>query len=137
MSRFELHPQLVADTLPAGEFDLCTILLMNDNRFPWIILVPQIPDLREIHDLPPVEQIQLMGEIAHMSSEMQKAWGADKTNVATLGNMVPQLHVHIIMRYEGDAAWPGPVWGAGTPQPYDEAEAAQTLEMISGCLRVE
>lgn len=134
MAGFSLHPKLDADTFPVGELDLCTVRLMNDSRWPWVILVPRQPDLRELHDLGPIDQIQLMGEIAHVSQSMQEVWAADKTNIAALGNAVPQLHIHVIMRWEGDEGWPGPVWGVGTAVPYGDAESAETLAMLSGCL---
>ena len=96
---FTLHPRLAADTIALGDWPLCRLLLMNDARFPWVILVPARPDLREIHDLPPAERATLIEEIARASALMQQAFKADKMNVAALGNQVPQLHIHIIARF--------------------------------------
>lgn len=135
MAEFEVHPKLVEDTLPVCETALSSVLLMNDSRFPWVILVPRRPGLRDLHDLSPPDRIQLMTEMSNLSEAMRHDWAADKTNVAALGNMVPQLHVHVIMRYVGDAAWPGPVWGVGTAVPYAEADAATAVARISACLR--
>lgn len=131
---FVLHKRLAADTAPVGNTDLCRVLLVKDARFPWAILVPRRPGLRELHDLAPPDQILLMGEVTHLTHAMQEAWNAGKTNVAALGNMVPQLHVHIVMRFEGDAAWPGPIWNVGNPEPYSEAALTETLEKLRTCL---
>lgn len=131
---FALHERLAEDTVPAGGTDLCQVLLSKDARFPWIVLVPRQPGLRELHDLAPPDQILLMTEITHLTRALQTAFGAEKTNVAALGNMVPQLHIHIVMRYAGDAAWPGPIWGVGTPEDYSEAALAKTLEKVHACL---
>ena len=110
---FTLHERLAADTLEVAELDLCTTLLMRDHRFPWTILVPRRPDLRDYHDLPPQDATQAFHEIALVSRAIAAEFGADKLNVAALGNQVPQLHIHVIGRFEGDEAWPGPVWNAG------------------------
>ncbi|HEY2110919.1 MAG TPA: HIT domain-containing protein, partial [Dongiaceae bacterium] len=107
---FTLHPRLAADTVALGDWPLCRLLLMNDARFPWVILVPARPELREIHDLPPAERATLIEEIARASALMQQAFAADKMNVAALGNQVPQLHIHVIARVASDPAWPNPVW---------------------------
>jgi diadenosine tetraphosphate (Ap4A) HIT family hydrolase len=113
---FTLHPRLAADTIVLGNWPLCRLLLMNDGRFPWVILVPARPDLREIHDLPSAERAILIEEIARASALMQQAFKADKMNVAALGNQVPQLHVHVIARFASDAAWPNPVWESTAPK---------------------
>lgn len=131
---FELHPQLTQDCEIVGDTALCRVLLSKDSRFPWIILVPRQPDLRELHDLDAPDRIALTEEIAHIARAMQGEWQADKTNVAALGNMVPQLHVHIVMRFTTDAAWPGPIWGVGTAAPYDADALSQTMTRIRACL---
>jgi diadenosine tetraphosphate (Ap4A) HIT family hydrolase len=133
-SHFTLHPRLAADTVALGQWPLCRLLLMNDGRFPWLILVPARPDLREIHDLPPSERAVLIEEIARAAGLMQQAFGADKMNVAALGNQVPQLHVHVIARFTGDPAWPNPVWGRGTPRPMSEAERADRITLLQPLL---
>lgn len=115
---FTLHPQLARDCHDLGELPLCRLLLMNDARFPWCILVPRRPGLRELHDLAGGDRSALLEEIDAVSRALQETAGAHKINVAALGNQVPQLHVHVIARQRDDAAWPGPVWGQGTAEPY-------------------
>lgn len=115
---FSLHPQLEKDTVEVAVWPLCRVLLMNDSTYPWLILVPQRDGLREMHDLPPPDRNRLMQEMALASSLLQAATGAEKMNVAALGNMVPQLHVHVIARFSTDPAWPRPVWGVAPAQPY-------------------
>jgi len=132
--RFTLHARLAADSVALGDWPLCRLQLMNDGRFPWLLLVPRHPDLREIHDLPPPERALLIEEIARASSLMQQIFKADKMNVAALGNQVPQLHVHVIARFVGDPAWPNPVWGQGTPRLMSEAERAQRIALLQPLL---
>lgn len=117
---FLLHPRLSADTIPVADLPLCRLLLMNDSRFPWVILTPRRENIREIFELPAEDRAALMDEIAAVSQTLQSLTAADKMNVAALGNIVPQLHIHIIARFAGDCAWPNPVWGSGTAQPYGE-----------------
>ena len=131
---FALHPRLAADTVELARWPLCRVLLMNDARFPWLILVPARPGLREIHDLPAAERSVLIEEIARATALVQKAFTAHKTNVAALGNQVPQLHVHVIARLEGDAAWPKPVWSVGTPRPMTDAERDARIAALRGGL---
>jgi diadenosine tetraphosphate (Ap4A) HIT family hydrolase len=126
---FVLHPRLMADTTVVVDWKLSRVLLMNDKRFPWLILVPRRPDLSEIFDLDEAARMQLMAEIAR-AGEKLKAWGrargcGDKINVANIGNMVPQLHVHVVARGKSDPAWPGTVWNAGTAVPYGAAEISR------------
>jgi diadenosine tetraphosphate (Ap4A) HIT family hydrolase len=118
---FQLDPRLEADCTEIGELGLCKLLLMNDARYPWVILVPQQAGLVEILDLLPLQRTALYIEIETVMEAMQRACTPHKLNVAALGNMVRQLHVHVIARQEGDAAWPGPVWGKGERQPYEAA----------------
>ncbi len=127
---FALHPRLEADTFFIADWPLCRVLLMNDARFPWLILVPMREGLREIFDLEAGEQATLMEEISRTARDLQALTKADKMNIAALGNQVPQLHVHIIARFAGDAAWPNPVWGSGPPQPYAEAEKQRLIGQI-------
>lgn len=128
---FALHPRLAADTVPVCDLDLCTVLLMNDARFPWLVLVPRREEAVEIIDLAEADRTLLMTEIARASEALRAAAPCDKLNVGALGNLVPQLHVHVVARVEGDAAWPGPVWGSGAAKPYDEG----WREEIVGALR--
>jgi diadenosine tetraphosphate (Ap4A) HIT family hydrolase len=123
---FQLDARLENDTLPLGDLTLSRLGLMDDARFPWLILVPRQPGLREFVDLGAPERAVLMEEIAAASIALTRATGAEKLNVAALGNQVPQLHVHVIARFAGDAAWPSPVWNVGARKPY-AAEAARLL----------
>lgn len=118
--RYELHSKLEADTIALGESRLCEIRLMNDSHWPWVLLVPRVASVREIYQLPKAQQLRLAEESSLLGEAMMAAFAGDKLNVAALGNMVPQLHLHHIVRFEGDPAWPGPVWGKVTPTPYDE-----------------
>lgn len=115
---FELHPQLVADTVPVAEWPLCQVLLINDATYPWLVLVPARPDLRDLDDLAQADLALATGEIVKASRALKGLYNPVKINVAALGNMVPQLHIHVIARFEEDAAWPKPVWGVAPAQPY-------------------
>ncbi|MBA4781760.1 MAG: HIT domain-containing protein [Rhizobiales bacterium] len=115
---FHLAPELKRDTLALGELPLCRILLMNDKHFPWIILVPRRAGASEMFDLCDRDQHQLMREIAATGRALQTVYQPTKVNIGALGNIVRQLHIHVIARFEGDAAWPGPVWGALKAQAY-------------------
>ena len=119
---FALDPRLEADTAPVCDLALCRVLLMNDSRYPWLILVPQRDGLAEIDELAPDEAALLMREIVQATRAMRRFAGVEKVNVGALGNIVRQLHIHIVGRRAGDFAWPGPVWGAGAPSAYDPAE---------------
>lgn len=118
---FVLHEKLAADCESLGNLDLCKVLLMRDHRFPWVILVPRIDGLRDFHDLPREQALELFDEIDRLSRILVDEFKAEKINVAALGNQVPQLHVHVIGRYASDAAWPGSVWNAGVAQGVDQA----------------
>lgn len=127
---FNLHPRLAADTMLVVELPLSTVLLMNDSQYPWLILVPRREDIREIYQLSEADQVQLLRESSTVAQAMMKLYRGDKMNIGALGNMVPQLHLHHIVRYEGDPTWPGPVWGAQPAQPYaDEAAAVRLAEL--------
>lgn len=117
MSTFALDPRLAADTLPLLDLPLSTVLMMHTADHPWLILVPRRPDLREIIDLVPEERHCLLDEIARVSEVLKAETGADKLNVGALGNVVAQLHVHVIARFVGDPAWPSPVWGRPVVRP--------------------
>ena len=124
---FQLHPKLDADCALIGDGALSRVLLMNDRRFPWIILVPRIAGLRDFHDVPSEFRSILYDEIESASRVLVRLFEAEKVNVAALGNQVPQLHVHVIARFESDAAWPGPVWGVGSAEPYDSHALAESV----------
>ena len=134
MKPYVLDPRLAADTLAAGNTTLCEVRLMNDARFPWAILVPRQTGLRDLHDLPGDRLPALMAEIAGLSAAMLAQWRGEKMNVAALGNLVPQLHIHVIVRYAADPAWPGPVWGVGTPRPYAPDAAREALDQLAACV---
>jgi diadenosine tetraphosphate (Ap4A) HIT family hydrolase len=119
---WSLHPQLARDTIPIGELPLSLVLAVNDANWPWLLLVPRRPAVSEIIDLGEVEQAQLMTEISRVSRALKRVTDCTKINVAALGNVVPQLHVHVIARREGDAGWPRPIWGAAEPVAHDRAE---------------
>ena len=126
MSDFKLHSQLAADTFTVLTLEVSQLLLMNDARYPWLILVPQVSDMRDLHNLPAKQYQAVTQEITQVSQVLESVAQAHKMNVGALGNMVPQLHIHIIARQIDDAAWPAPVWGVGETQPYSQ-DAAETL----------
>ena len=117
-----LHPQLERDTASIGDLPLSRVLIINDANFPWLLLVPRRPLVVELIDLDDVEQAQLMTEVTRVARALRTVTHCDKLNIAALGNVVPQLHVHVIARFRSDAAWPKPVWGAAAPRPYDREE---------------
>lgn len=118
---FSLDSRLAADTVAVADLPLSAVRLMNDATYPWLILIPRREGAVEIVDLAPEDRVQLMDEIARVSGVLRAMTRCDKLNVAALGNMVPQLHVHVIGRFAGDPAWPGLVWGKAPAQPYAEA----------------
>jgi diadenosine tetraphosphate (Ap4A) HIT family hydrolase len=134
---FELHPQLAADGIVVTDLPLCRVLLMDDAQYPWCILVPRRPDLREIHELDESDRQQLMRESCGVAERMAEGFHAHKMNVAALGNLVPQLHIHHIARFRHDPAWPAPIWGRLPRKPYTEEEWPRMLErmrkMLRGC----
>lgn len=115
---FSLHPQLAQDTHCVTDLPLCRVLLMNESRYPWFILVPRRAGIREIHELELADRQQLWQESDQVSRALMALFQPDKLNLAALGNMVPQLHLHHIARFQTDAAWPAPVWGKFAPEPY-------------------
>lgn len=131
---FTLHPRLAADTCWLGDWPLCACLLMNDAQYPWLILVPRQPDCAHVHDLSEADQQQLLRESAWASQVLQQTFDADKINVAALGNVVPQLHWHVVARTTTDAAWPAPIWGRHPPQPYAPDVLAQRQAQLTAAL---
>ena len=125
MLTWSLDPQLARDTVALGDLPLSRVLLMNDANYPWLILVPRRPALVEVIDLEENEQVQLMAEVARAAQVLKAATACDKLNIAAIGNVVAQLHVHIVARRRGDTAWPKPVWGHSPARPYDEAAREQ------------
>jgi len=117
---FELHSRLAADCIRVGRLPLSLLLLLNDARYPWFILVPQRSGIGEIFQLPESDQCQLWRESANLSHNLMQSFHADKINIGALGNLVHQLHIHHIARFTSDPAWPGPVWGHSEPLPYEK-----------------
>lgn len=137
MTAFALHPQLAADTVFVLDGPLSALRLMNDARFPWLILVPRVPDIREIHELAPADQQTLLQEITTVGPALLELVRGQKLNVAALGNVVPQLHVHLVARRSDDAAWPAPVWGRGAATPYPPALLAERVAALRARLGPE
>lgn len=131
---FELHPRLETDCITIGSFPLCRLLLMNDSNYPWFILVPQRAGIREIFELSEDDQHQLLRESSALSRVISDHFNADKINVAALGNMVPQLHIHHIVRYKSDPAWPAPVWGHAPAKPYSEEEMSELVKTLAAVM---
>ncbi|WP_017460393.1 HIT domain-containing protein [Dyella ginsengisoli] len=117
-TEFTLDPRLAGDSVPVIELPLCSVRLMNDARFAWLLLVPRRAAMSEIHELDEIERERLWREIGLVSDALRAVAPCDKLNLGALGNIVRQLHVHVVARREGDAAWPGPVWGSGVAEPY-------------------
>ncbi|WP_350615444.1 HIT domain-containing protein [Pseudomonas sp. HY7a-MNA-CIBAN-0227] len=121
---FALDPRLQNDTLPIGDFPLCRLLLSNDSNYLWLILVPRINGIREVFELDVADQQQVWQESTALAQLLNDGFAADKMNIGALGNVVSQLHVHVIVRKRDDAAWPAPVWGKHPAQPYTEEQVA-------------
>lgn len=131
---FTLHPTLARDTVEVARWPLCRVLLMKDQRFPWLILVPEREAAREIHELTATDRAALMEEVARAGEALSRLLQPDKVNVGALGNVVPQLHVHVVARFAADAAWPGPVWGSGAAVPYADVELEDLLGRLARVL---
>ncbi|WP_417594875.1 HIT domain-containing protein [Oceanospirillum sp.] len=127
---FTLHSRLEQDTIPVADLPLSRLVMMNDARFPWFILIPRIGGITEIHQLDKANRQQLMDESCILAEALMSAFRGYKMNVAALGNMVPQLHMHHVVRQEDDAAWPAPVWGVGTPEAMNEEEAQLRIQQL-------
>jgi diadenosine tetraphosphate (Ap4A) HIT family hydrolase len=130
MTAFELDPKLAADTSEVARWELCRVLLMNDANYPWLILVPARPGLRDFHDLAAEDLPAMTDEIVRASKALEALFDPVKLNVAALGNQVPQLHIHVIARRADDPAWPKPVWGAAPARPYDEAARNERITQL-------
>ncbi|WP_447527742.1 HIT domain-containing protein [Vreelandella sp. TE19] len=130
MSTFTLDPRLAADTLALADLPLCRALLMNDARYPWVILVPRYESACEVFELSAEDQTRLWQEATALGKAMNSAFKGDKLNIATLGNVVSQLHVHLVVRFESDESWPAPVWGRGEAVPYTPTQQSERRELI-------
>jgi diadenosine tetraphosphate (Ap4A) HIT family hydrolase len=128
---FTVDERLQKDTVGVASLSLCRVLLMNDSSFPWLVLVPAREGMREIYELGIRDRSVLIEEVAAASEIIRDLFAPDKINIGALGNLVPQLHIHIIGRLRTDPAWPGPVWGAGTARPYSEEE----LNAVAGRIK--
>ncbi|KAF0182233.1 MAG: histidine triad protein [Nitrospirae bacterium] len=132
---FTLHEQLKADTYTVTRLALCRVLLLNDSSVPWLILVPEVPGISEIHELSILDRTVLMEEISRASLALQELYAPDKLNIGALGNIVPQLHIHIIGRYKSDRAWPGPIWGTAPGKPYKPDDVVAVCARLRERLR--
>jgi len=131
---FTLHPTLKKDCIELGSLKLCRVLLMNDSQFPWVILVPMRENITEIHQLSSDDQQQLMRESCHIAEQLTAIFEADKMNIAALGNIVPQLHIHHVVRYKTDLAWPAPIWGKLDAVAYSDTALATRLNQLKALL---
>jgi len=126
---FELHTRLAADCIRVGRLPLSMLLLMDDARYPWFVLVPQRSGISEVFQLPEADQCQLWRESAVLARNLMQSFHADKINIGALGNLVHQLHIHHIARFSSDPAWPGPVWGHSAPVPYEKHAISERVGM--------
>lgn len=138
MPNFQLHPRLQQDCFSVGRLALSQLLMMDDSQYPWFILVPRRPDITEIHQLAEADRQLLLTESCALAEKLQEIYRPDKLNIAAIGNLVPQLHLHHVARYRTDKAWPAPVWGKLPAQTYDRQQAdrqiARLREALSACL---
>ena len=130
MADWTLHPQLDRDTVNLGDLPLSRVVVMNDANYPWLILVPRKGDITEVIDLDESEQTQLMSEVTKAARALQQITTCHKLNIAALGNMVPQLHVHVIARFRDDAAWPNPVWNVVPRRAYQGEALEKFIEPL-------
>ena len=128
---FELDPRLANDCIEITDLNLSRMLLMDDIRYPWLILVPRRKAVSEIHHLTPKDQKYLFIEITKSAEFLEKEFQPSKINIGAIGNIVPQLHIHIIARNTNDPAWPNPVWGHSSPVNYDKDNASKILKKIT------
>ncbi|MBO0755842.1 MAG: HIT domain-containing protein [Bradyrhizobiaceae bacterium] len=135
-SAWQLHPQLVRDTVAIGDLSLSRVLLMNDANYPWLVLVPRRAGLLELIDLDEPDRARLIAEICQVSHGLKTVALFDKLNIATIGNLVPQLHIHIVARRRTDVAWPKPVWGFVPPRTYDAADLDRLAKALHRALIV-
>lgn len=131
---FTLDARLAADTVTVGDLPLCRVLLMRDRRYAWLVLVPRREGMVEVTDLDDDERTAMWREVDRAAAALREAAPCDKMNIGALGNIVRQLHVHVVARVEGDAAWPGPVWGHGPAEPYRESEAERMVTVLGRSL---
>lgn len=129
-SDFHLHPRLSQDSIAVGRFELCQLRMQNDSRYPWFILVPERNGITEIYQLDSAERQQVMSESCYLAEQLAICYRADKMNIAAIGNVVAQLHIHHVVRYQADPAWPAPVWGSAPAIAYTEQAIAEQIELV-------
>jgi diadenosine tetraphosphate (Ap4A) HIT family hydrolase len=129
---FVLHPDLQRDGIAVGRFSLCQLLLINDQAYPWFVLVPERENIRDTIDLSPADYLTLWSESRVLGQGIMQAFAGEKLNVAALGNVTPQLHIHHVVRYASDPAWPAPIWGKHPLTPYDENGIRQMMDKLVG-----
>lgn len=137
MSTFTLHPTLAKDTVEIGRLQACRALLMRDRTYPWVILVPEQDGLRDFDDLSPSDRDAVTQDIDHVSKVLKQVFKPYKLNVAALGNVVEQLHIHVVARFQDDPAWPAPIWGVQPPADYDDADRARVLADLRTALGLQ
>ena len=135
MARFRLDPRIEGDSVPIGRLALCDVRLMDRRAWPWLVLVPRRAGAAELHDLGPGDRARLVEEVALAGRVLKRLERAAKINIGALGNVVPQLHVHVVARRKGDAVWPGPVWGLPVPVPYSPEDLAARVMALAKALR--
>jgi diadenosine tetraphosphate (Ap4A) HIT family hydrolase len=133
---FQLHPRLKQDCIAIGHFNLCQLLMMNDSQYPWFILVPEKADIKEIYQLSKSERHALTEESCYLAENLVTFYKADKMNIAAIGNLVPQLHIHHVVRYQSDKAWPDPVWGKFATVPYTHQHITDTIARVKEQLKI-
>ena len=133
---FQLHPRLKQDCITIGRFDLCQLLMMNDSQYPWFILVPEKADIKEIYQLSKSDQHTLTQESSYLAENLATLFNADKMNIAAIGNLVPQLHIHHVFRYQGDKAWPAPIWGKFAAVPYTPQQITDNIDRVKKQLKI-
>lgn len=131
---FELDPRLVKDTAPVATLETCQVLLMRERTYPWLILVPRIAGLRDLDELNTDQRNQVMAEVERASKALKLLFTPDKINVANLGNIVEQLHIHVIARFKTDPTWPAPVWGKHPPVDYEDSALNALVERLRAAL---
>jgi len=133
---FQLHPRLKQDCITIGRFDLCQLLMMNDSQYPWFILVPEKANITEIYQLSKADQHTLTQESSYLSENLAMLYKADKMNIAAIGNLVPQLHLHHVVRYQTDQAWPAPIWGKFAAIPYTPQQMTDNINWVKKQLKI-
>ena len=134
---FVLHPILATDCHVVGDWGLSRVLLLDDCRYPWLLLVPRCPNLTEIYQLPAEDRAVLLEESCRLGEFLMDSFDGDKLNIGALGNLVPQLHLHHVVRRAGDPAWPGPVWGHSPAQAYEDEPLTERLGLLRGGLGIK